>query len=61
MSRHYRNTVLIAHNAKGYDHYTVLNAMIKQHGVRPNKIMYQGSKVMYIASGLDLTFLDSLN
>ena len=63
MSRHYKNTVLIAHNAKGYDHYPVLNAMIKQHGVRPDKILYQGSKIMYlhIAAGLDLTFLDSLS
>lgn len=63
LSRHYRNTVIIAHNAKGYDNYPILNAMIKQHGMRPNKILYQGSKVMYmhIASGLDLTFLDSLN
>lgn len=63
MSRHYINTVLIAHNAKGYDHYPVLNAMIKQHGVRPDKSVYQGSKIMYmhIAAGLDLTFLDSLN
>ena len=63
MSRHYRNTVLIAHNGKGYDHYHVLNAMIKHHGVRPNKILYQGSKIMYmhIAAGLGLTFLDSPN
>ena len=63
MSRHYRNTVLIVHNGKGYDHYPVLNAMIKHHGVRPNKIVYQGSKIIYmhIAAGLDLTFLDSLN
>lgn len=63
MSRHYRNAVLIAHNGKGYDHYPVLNALIKYHAVRPNKILYQGSKIMYmhVAAGLDLTFLDSLN
>jgi hypothetical protein len=37
--------------------------MIKHHGVRPNKILYQGSKIMYmhIAAGLGLTFLDSPN
>jgi len=63
MSRHHRNAVLIAHNAKGYDNYPVLEALIKNHGVRPNKILYQGSKIMYmhVAAGLDLAFLDSLN
>lgn len=63
MTRHYRNTVLIAHNAKGFDNYPVLNALISRHGVRPNKILYSGSKIMYmhVAHGLDLTFLDSLN
>lgn len=63
MTRHYRNTVLIAHNAKGFDNYPVLNALINRHGVCPNKILYNGSKIMYmhVAHGLDLTFLDSLN
>ena len=63
MTRHYRNTVLIAHNAKGFDNYPVLNALIDRHGVRPDKILYNGSKIMYmhVAHGLNLTFIDSLN
>lgn len=57
MTRHYRDTALIAHNAKGFDNYPILNALIHRHGVRPNKIMYNGSKIMYIhlAHGLVLT------
>lgn len=41
----------------------ILNALVDQHGVRLNKILYNGSKVMYmhVAHGLDLTFFDSLN
>ncbi|CAC5372267.1 unnamed protein product [Mytilus coruscus] len=63
MTRHYKNTVLIAHNAKGFDNYPILNALIDHHGVKPDKILYNGSKIMYmhVAHGLDLTFIDSLN
>lgn len=63
MTRHYRNTVIRAHNAKGFDNYPILNALIDQHSVKPNKILYNGSKIMYmhVAHGMDLTFLDSLN
>ena len=63
MTRHYRNSVLIAHNSKSFDAIPVLNALIDKHAVRPNKILYEGSKIMYmhVAHGLDLTFIDSLN
>ena len=63
MTSHYKNTVVIAHNAKGFDNYPVLNTLIDHHGVRPDKILYNGSKVMYmhVAKNMNLTFLDSLN
>jgi hypothetical protein len=63
MTPHYNNTVLIAHNASNFDNYPVINALIDHHGVVPDKILYNGSKIMYmhVAKGLDLTFRDSLN
>lgn len=63
MTPHYNNTVLIAHNASDFDNYPVINALIDHHGVVPDKILYNGSKIIYmhVAKGLDLTFLDSLN
>ena len=63
MTPYYKNTVFMAHNAKEFDNYPILNALIDHHGVKPNKILYNGSKIMYmhIAHGLDLTFIDSLN
>lgn len=56
MTSHYKNTVLIAHNAKGFHNYSVLNALIDRHGIRPDKILYNGSKIMYmhVAKKLDL-------
>ncbi|CAG2242132.1 unnamed protein product [Mytilus edulis] len=63
MTPHYKNTVLIAHNAKGFDNYPVLNALIEHHSVKPNKIIFNGSKIVYmhVSKNLDLTFLDSIN
>ena len=63
MTPHYNNTVLIAHSANDFDNYPVINALIDHHGVVPDKILYNGSKIMYmhVAKGLDLTFRDSLN
>ena len=63
MTPHYKNTVLIAHNAKGFDNYPVLNYLIDHHVAKRNKILYKGSKIMYmhVAHGSDLTFIDSLN
>lgn len=40
----YRKSVFIAHNARGFDSYIVLNAMVALN-MRPNLIM-QGSKVI---------------
>ncbi|CAC5412403.1 unnamed protein product [Mytilus coruscus] len=59
----YKNTVLMAHNAKGFDNYPILNCLLEKHGVKPNKIIFDGSKInyMHVSKGLDLTFLDSLN
>lgn len=63
MTPHYRNTVLIAHNAKGFDSYLILKAVIDHHFVQPDRILYSGSKVMmfHVAKKLNLKFLDSLN
>ena len=63
MTPHYNNTVLIAHSANDFDNYPVINALIDHHGVVPDKILYNGSKIIYmhVAKGLDLTFRDSLN
>ncbi|KAK3105044.1 hypothetical protein FSP39_015966 [Pinctada imbricata] len=60
---HVKNTILIAHNAKSFDLYPILEVLIDRHSIRPDKIIYNGSKVMYmhIANKLNLTFLDSLN
>ena len=58
-----KNTILIAHNAKSFDLYPILEVLIDRHSIRPDKIIYNGSKVMYmhVANKLNLTFLDSLN
>ena len=63
MTPHYNNTVLIAHSANDFDNYPVINALIDHYGVVPDKILYNGSNIMYmhVAKGLDLTFRDSLN
>jgi hypothetical protein len=62
-SNHCRNSILIAHNAKSFDLYPVLEVLIDRHSIRPSKIIYNGSKIMYmhIAQKLNLTFVDSLN
>lgn len=63
MTPHYKNTVLIAHNAKGFDNYPILNTLIDKHAIKPDKIIFDGSKInyMHVSKGLDLTFLDSIN
>ena len=57
------NYILLAHNAKSFDLYPVLETLIERHGMKPDKIIYNGSKIMYMHLGnrLNLTFLDSLN
>lgn len=62
-SKHCRDSILIAHHAKSFDLYPVLEVLIDRHSIRPSKIIYNGSKIMYmhIAQKLNLTFVDSLN
>lgn len=62
-SKHCKDSILIAHNAKSFDLYPVLEVLIDRHSIRPSKIIYNGSKIMYmhIAQKLNLTFVDSLN
>lgn len=59
MQDHYTQSILVAHNAKAFDIYPILETLID----RPDKIIYNGSKVMYMYIGkkLNLTFVDSLN
>jgi hypothetical protein len=47
---------------KGYDGYFLLEYLIDQ-SMRPDKIIYNGSKIMYMEVGknLHITVLDSLN
>ena len=52
----------VAHNMKGYDGYFLLEYLIDQ-SMRPTKIIYSGSKIMYMTIELDLHIkvIDSLN
>lgn len=52
-----KNTILIAHNAKSFDLYPILEVLIDRHSIRPDRIIYNGSKIMYmhIANKLNLT------
>ncbi|XP_060564754.1 uncharacterized protein LOC132723964 [Ruditapes philippinarum] len=53
---------VFAHNMKGYDGYFLLEYLIDQ-SMRPDKIIYSGSKIMYmtIESDLHIKVIDSLN
>ncbi|OOY49400.1 hypothetical protein BOV97_12840 [Solemya velum gill symbiont] len=53
---------MFAHNLKGYDGYFLLEYLIDQ-SIRPSKIIYNGSKIMYldVGKGLNIKVLDSLN
>jgi hypothetical protein len=57
------NSILVAHNAESFDLYPILKVLIDRHSIRPDKIIYNGSKIMYMHIGRkwNLTFLDSLN
>ena len=52
----------VAHNMKGYDGYFLLEYLIDQ-SIRPEKIIYNGSKIMYmtVERGLHMKVIDSLN
>ena len=38
---------VVAHNMEGYDGYFLLEYLI-DHSIRPQKIIYNGSKIMYM-------------
>ncbi|XP_041350680.1 uncharacterized protein LOC121369694 [Gigantopelta aegis] len=52
----------VAHNNKAYDAYFILEYMIDQ-SMYPQKIIYNGSKIMYLQleRGLNIRIIDSLN
>ena len=52
----------VAHNMKGYDGYFLLEYLIDQ-SMRPDKIINNGSKIMYmtVERGLHIRVIDSLN
>ena len=53
---------VVAHNMKGYDGYFLLEYLI-DHSKRPEKIIYNESKFMYMTvdRGLHMKVIDSLN
>ncbi len=58
----HKDFTAIAHNSKGYDAYFLLEYMIDQ-SMYPSKIIYNGSKIMYLQleKGLNIRLIDSLN
>ncbi len=52
----------VAHNMKGYDGYFLLEYLI-DNAMRPDKIIYTGSKIMYmtVEKDLHIKVIDSLN
>ena len=59
---HHKYCKVIAHNMKGYDGYFLLEYLIDQ-SMRPDKIIYNGSKIMYmtVEKDLHIKVIDSLN
>ena len=53
---------VLSHNGKAYDNVFLLEYLL-ENSVRPAKIIYSGSKIMYmeIGKGLNIRVLDSLN
>ena len=53
---------VVAHNMKGYDGYFILEYLIDQ-SIRPAKIIYNGSKIMYmtVEKNLHIQVIDSLS
>ena len=60
--KRYKDFTCVAHNAKGFDAYFVLDYLVSQ-SVRPQRILFNGTKLMYmeVGKGLNLRFIDSLN
>ena len=61
-NQRYQHFKVVAHNMKGYDGYFLLEYLI-DHSIRPEKINYNGSKIMYMSveRGLHMQVIDSLN
>ena len=61
-SEEHKHFKVIAHNCKGYDGYFLLEYLI-DNSMRPNMIIYNGSKIMYmtVGKGLNIQVIDSLN
>jgi len=59
VDRQHRGCVFLAHNAKAYDNYFLLNYFL-QKNITP-KIIFDGSKAVYmsVGKGLNIRFLDS--
>ena len=62
LAKHNRDATVIAHNAKAYDNYFILDQMLSK-GLAPKDIIYSGSKIMYmtVTAHQNLRFLDSVN
>ncbi len=61
-SDQHRCLKVVAHKMKGYDGYFILEYLI-DNSVRPDKIIYSGSKIMYmtVEKDLHIKIMDSLN
>lgn len=61
-SDQHRDSTVLAHNMKGYDGVFLLEYLLN-HGLRPQKIIYNGTKIMYmhVQRGLNMRIIDSLN
>jgi len=61
-SEHFKYFTAVAHNMGGHDGYFLLEYLIDQ-SMRPQKIIYNGSKIMYmqVGKGLQIKVMDSLN
>ncbi len=61
-SEEHANATIFAHNMRSFDGIFLLDYMLKQ-SMRPSKIIYNGSKIMYmeVQRGLNIRILDSLN
>ena len=61
-NRRYHHFKVVAHNMKGYDGFFLLEYLI-DHSICPKKIIYNGSKFMYMSveRGLHMQVIDSLN
>ena len=58
----HQNTTVLAHNAKSYDGYFLLEYLIK-NSIIPDKLLFNGSKTMYmeVGRGLNIRLIDTLN